>query len=268
MPKDSKLSSSSTLTSRHIKNPRVFFDIAIGDENVGRIIMKLYKHIVPKTAENFRCLCTGEKGIGKETKKPLHFKGTLFHRVVPGFIIQGGDFSEFNGTGGESIYGGYMEDENFILKHSRPGLLSAANAGKDTVGSQFFITLSSDLDYLDGKHVVFGRVIEGMDIVKKIENVKISEDKNRPLEEVIIKNCGELKLKKREPKKKKEASKEESSNKSSSPPKYHSREFRYEPSDTYERRDYYDNRYVPYRGSRNYRDDRYVKGRGSRKYND
>ncbi|KAF0978195.1 hypothetical protein FDP41_002710 [Naegleria fowleri] len=264
MPKNTPTSSSS-LTTKHVKNPRVFFDIAIGDENVGRIVMKLYKHIVPKTAENFRCLCTGEKGIGKETKKPLHFKGTIFHRVVPGFIIQGGDFSEFNGTGGESIYGGYMEDENFILKHSRPGLLSAANAGKDTVGSQFFITLSSDLDYLDGKHVVFGRVIDGMDVVKKIENVKISEDNNRPLQEVVIKNCGELKLKKREPKKK-EAPKEQSGVKSS--PKYQPREFRYEPSDTYERRGFSDNRYSSYRSSRNYREDRYVKGRGSRKYND
>ncbi|EFC49095.1 hypothetical protein NAEGRDRAFT_4843, partial [Naegleria gruberi] len=174
-----------------IKNPRVFFDIVIGDEKIGRIIFKLYKHICPRTAENFRCLCTGEKGIGVETKKPLHFKGSIFHRVVPEFIIQGGDFSDFNGRGGESIYGGMMEDENFILKHSRAGLLSAANAGPNTVGSQFFITMSSELDYLDNKHVVFGRVIEGMNIIKQIEKVKVNED-NTPLEEIVIINCGEL----------------------------------------------------------------------------
>ena len=235
-------------TKKHIKNPRVFFDISIGDEPAGRIIMKLYKHICPRTAENFRCLCTGEKGIGKETKKPLHFKGSIFHRVVPGFVIQGGDFSDFDGTGGESIYGGMMEDENFILKHTRPGLLSAANAGKNTVGSQFFITLSSELDYLDGKHVVFGRVLEGMDIVKRIEKLPVSEDKNKPLQEVLIRNCGELKLKKPPSTSSKSSSKKSDKKLEDKPV---GREFTYENRDRYTPYDRYDDR---------------VKGRGARKY--
>ncbi|CAH1381526.1 unnamed protein product [Tenebrio molitor] len=118
---------------------RCFFDVSIGGLQSGRIVFELFTDIVPKTCENFRCLCTGEKGPGLNTKKALHFKGVVFHRVVKDFIIQGGDFSNGNGTGGESIYGGTFEDENFDLKHDQPLLLSMANRGKDTNGSQFFM---------------------------------------------------------------------------------------------------------------------------------
>ena len=122
-------------------NPRVFFDVTEGGEPLGRIEMELYAKVTPKTAENFRCLCTGEKGIGKTTGKPLHYKGVPFHRVIKDFMLQGGDFSNRNGTGGESIYGAKFADENFVLKHDQPYLLSMANAGPGTNGSQFFITV-------------------------------------------------------------------------------------------------------------------------------
>jgi len=170
-------------------NPKVFFDIKHGDEDMGRIVMQLYSDITPKTAENFRQLCTGEKGTGT-AGKPLHYKGCTFHRVIKDFMIQGGDFTMGNGMGGESIYGMKFADENFKMKHTEGGLLSMANSGPGTNGSQFFIT-SRETPHLDGKHVVFGKVVEGMDIVRKIEDVEKGES-DKPVVDVIIADCGEL----------------------------------------------------------------------------
>lgn len=148
-------------------NPRVFFDITIGGAAAGRVVFELFSDVVPKTVENFRALCTGEKGAGK-SGKPLHFKGSGFHRIIPGFMCQGGDFTRGNGTGGESIYGEKFADENFQLKHTESGILSMANSGPNSNGSQFFIC-TAKTDWLDGKHVVFGKVVEGQDVVLKME---------------------------------------------------------------------------------------------------
>ncbi|KAL4906658.1 peptidyl-prolyl cis-trans isomerase D [Aspergillus multicolor] len=167
---------------------RVFFDIQIGKQPTGRIALELFNDVVPKTAENFRALCTGEKGMGKQGKL-LHFKGSIFHRVIKQFMIQGGDFTAFNGTGGESIYGEKFPDENFELKHDRPFLLSMANSGPGTNGSQFFIT-TVPTPHLDGKHVVFGEVLNGKSVVRKIENMATQADK--PQVDVTITECGEL----------------------------------------------------------------------------
>jgi len=169
------------------KKTKVWFDITIGGEAAGRIVMELRGDVVPRTAENFRCLCTGEKGMGK-SGKPLHFKGCAFHRVINDFMCQGGDFTAGNGTGGESIYGAKFQDENFQLKHTGPGILSMANAGPNTNGSQFFLC-TVKTDWLDGKHVVFGSVVEGMDVVKKCEAVGSQSGKtSKP---VIIADCGQ-----------------------------------------------------------------------------
>merc|ERR1712178_10108 len=166
----------------------VFFDMTIGGAPAGRIEMTLRADIVPKTAENFRALCTGEKGTGR-SGKPLHFKGSAFHRVINNFMCQGGDFTRGDGTGGKSIYGEKFADENFTLKHTGPGILSMANAGPGTNGSQFFLC-TVKTEWLDGRHVVFGSVIEGMDVVKKMEAVGSNTGKtSKP---VVISDCDQL----------------------------------------------------------------------------
>ncbi|GAB4839135.1 Peptidyl-prolyl cis-trans isomerase [Ancistrocladus abbreviatus] len=169
-----------------MSNPRVFFDMTIGGQPVGRIVMELFADTTPLTAENFRALCTGEKGVGR-SGKPLHYKGSTFHRVIPGFMCQGGDFTAGNGTGGESIYGAKFADENFVRKHTGAGVLSMANAGANTNGSQFFIC-TERTGWLDGRHVVFGQVLEGMDVVKTIEGV--GSQTGRTLRPVAIADCG------------------------------------------------------------------------------
>uniref|UniRef100_A0A915JJA6 peptidylprolyl isomerase n=1 Tax=Romanomermis culicivorax TaxID=13658 RepID=A0A915JJA6_ROMCU len=174
-----------------VDRPRCFFDVTIDGRPSRRLIFELFADICPKTCENFRALCTGEKGRGSNTDKPLHYKQSAFHRVV-----QGGDFTAGNGTGGESIYGGTFADENFQLKHDQPFLLSMANRGRDTNGSQFFIT-TRPTPHLDSVHVVFGRVLTGQDIVTEIENLKTDSKTSRPLVDVRIANCGELVKKKK-----------------------------------------------------------------------
>ncbi|KAF8405084.1 hypothetical protein HHK36_009981 [Tetracentron sinense] len=217
-------------------NPRCFLDITIGGELEGRLVIELYSDVVPKTVENFRALCTGEKGIGPNTGVPLHYKvslslslsfflffsfldleflflcaritnwppafyqfandssnpfqGICFHRILKGFMIQGGDISAGNGTGGESIYGLKFEDENFELKHERKGMLSMANSGPNTNGSQFFIT-TTRTPHLDGKHVVFGKVVKGMGVVRSIEHVTTGDGDDHTLDVVIV-DCGEI----------------------------------------------------------------------------
>lgn len=169
-------------------NPRTYFDISIGGVPKGKLVFELFADDVPKTAENFRALCTGEKGVGK-AGKPLSYKKSIFHRVISKFMIQGGDFTNFDGTGGESIYGEKFEDEAFVHKHDKPFLLLMANAGPNTNGSQFFIT-TVPTPHLDGKHVVFGRLLSGKGLVRAIEKLKTKNDK--PLEDVVVEDCGEL----------------------------------------------------------------------------
>eukprot|EP01117_Protostelium_nocturnum_P017602 TRINITY_DN7195_c0_g1_i1.p3 TRINITY_DN7195_c0_g1~~TRINITY_DN7195_c0_g1_i1.p3 ORF type:complete len:174 (-),score=51.11 TRINITY_DN7195_c0_g1_i1:1482-2003(-) len=169
-----------------VKLAKVFFDISIGGKKNGRVVFQLRNDVVPKTAENFRSLCVGqsEKGGIK-----LKFKGSKFHRIIPGFMCQGGDFTRHNGTGGISIYGNKFEDENFKLKHDSSGILSMANAGPNTNGSQFFIC-TAPTPWLDGKHVVFGKVVEGHQVVKDME--KVGSQSGATKQEVVIEDCGEL----------------------------------------------------------------------------
>ncbi|EUC29671.1 hypothetical protein COCCADRAFT_29306 [Bipolaris zeicola 26-R-13] len=165
-------------------NPIVYFDIAIGGEPIGRVQMELFLDVVPATSENFRQFCTGECKVGGYTS-------STFHRVIPNFMIQGGDFMRGDGTGSASIFGSEsFDDENFQLKHTHPGLLSMANSGPNSNGSQFFI-LTAATPHLDGKHVVFGEVLDGMDVIRKIESTRTGPG-DKPLSEVVIAGAGQL----------------------------------------------------------------------------
>ncbi|GLT42911.1 hypothetical protein SLA2020_168880 [Shorea laevis] len=168
---------------------RVYLDVDIDGQRLGRIVIGLYGQVVPKTVENFRALCTGEKGNGARGKA-FHYKRTPFHRIISGFVIQGGDIAHGDRRGGESTYGGTFFDENFKIKHSHAGVVSMANSGPDSNGSQFFIT-TVKASWLDGEHVVFGKVIQGMDTVYAIEG-GAGTYSGEPRKKVIIADSGEI----------------------------------------------------------------------------
>jgi len=173
---------------RTTTNPVVFFDVSIGTMEVGRMIFELFADVTPRTAENFRQFCTGE--MKNKDGLPIGYKGSVFHRVIKDFMCQGGDFLNQDGTGSMSVYGPTFDDENFTLSHDSPGLLSMANSGPNTNGCQFFITCGP-ADFLNGKHAVFGKVIDGLLVLRKIENVPVGAN-HRPKVEINITNCGQL----------------------------------------------------------------------------
>lgn len=187
MAESTKVVNGNTSEDKPVRS-KVFFDITVGGEKAGRIIFELFNDVVPRTAENFRSLCIGDKGMGTKGK-PLHYKGSIFHRIIKDFMIQGGDFTNFNGTGGESVYGEKFDDENFEFKHDVPGLLSMANSGPGTNGSQFFIT-TVPTPHLDGKHVVFGKVLKGFGVISELENVEKKGEE--PMKKCRIEDCGEI----------------------------------------------------------------------------
>ena len=169
---------------------KVYFDIEMDGHPAGRIVFGMFGNVVPKTVKNFSSLATGDAGVGN-SGKPLHFKGSHFHRVIPGFMAQGGDFTKGDGTGGESIYGDRFDDENFELKHSKPYLLSMANAGPNTNGSQFFITFV-ETSWLNGRHTVFGEVLEGKEVVDELEEIGNLNGSGRTTKTATIADCGVL----------------------------------------------------------------------------
>eukprot|EP00920_Eleutheroschizon_duboscqi_P011575 GHVT01027770.1.p1 GENE.GHVT01027770.1~~GHVT01027770.1.p1 ORF type:complete len:210 (-),score=10.47 GHVT01027770.1:365-994(-) len=182
--------STSNRPVRHPDNPVVFFDVNLDQLPLGRIKFELFKDVCPKTVENFRQFCTGEF---RQNSVPIGYKGCTFHRVIKGFMIQGGDFVKGDGTGCLSVYGHSFPDENFTLKHDRPGLLSMANSGPNSNGCQFFVTCAK-CDWLDNKHVVFGQVLnqDSLTIVRKIENITVVSSSNKPKIPVVMSQCGEL----------------------------------------------------------------------------
>lgn len=169
----------------------VYLDIAINSTPMGRIEFELFNDITPRTAENFRALCTGERGENYRTKRRLWYKDNTFHKIIPGQLIQAGDITTGDGSGGDSIFYGQFKDENFIVKHTVPGLLSMANAGPNTNTSQFFITLKKQPDF-DNHNVVFGKVAnsESMEVVNKIASY--GRPNGQPVKRVVITNCGQL----------------------------------------------------------------------------
>ncbi|KAK0480307.1 cyclophilin-like domain-containing protein [Armillaria novae-zelandiae] len=193
-----------------MSRPRVFMDLAVDGHPLGRVIFELFSDTVPKTSENFRALCTGEKGVSS-SGVPLYYKNSILHRCIKDFMIQGGDFTKRNGTGGESIYGGMFPDEDLTRPLDSEALLCMANRGSDTNGSQFFITLR-ECPHLNGKHVVFGKVIRGYDdVIKKTVDVPV-DAKDRPTTPVTITSCGELELRKKQPSKRDHSISEEQEN--------------------------------------------------------